>query len=218
MCEALAPLDRYIATPRVAKHRIFVWLDNSILPDAELVVFARSDDYFFGVLHSSVHEFWARRKGTQLRDAESGSRYSLTYTFDTFPFPWKIGAEPSTGGSIEYQAIANAAEELTLFRDKWLNPADVGVLFSKTKLKKRTLTNLYNALNHWRTSYKGKIHDPNKWDKDVNGIVSMTDIETLDYIHNKLDSSVLIAYGLTPSATYEQIMRHLMQLNIDRRL
>ncbi len=52
MREALAGVKRYIATPRVAKYRLFDWLDEKILPDAQLVVFARVDDYFFGVLHS----------------------------------------------------------------------------------------------------------------------------------------------------------------------
>lgn len=33
---ALAPLSRYIATPRVARHRIFVWLDKAVLPDSRL--------------------------------------------------------------------------------------------------------------------------------------------------------------------------------------
>jgi integrase len=30
----------------------------------DLDAFARDDDYFFGVLHSWVHELWARKKGT----------------------------------------------------------------------------------------------------------------------------------------------------------
>ena len=47
----------------------------------------RDDDYFFGVLHSAVHELWARGMGTQLREVESGFRYTPTTTFETFPFP-----------------------------------------------------------------------------------------------------------------------------------
>lgn len=44
----------------------------------------RDDDYFFGVLHSSIHELWARAQGTQLREVESGLRYTPSSTFDTF--------------------------------------------------------------------------------------------------------------------------------------
>jgi hypothetical protein len=52
MRQALAPLARYIATSMVSKHRIFVWLPASALPENVVIVFARDDDYFFGALHS----------------------------------------------------------------------------------------------------------------------------------------------------------------------
>ena len=61
---------------------------ESTLPDHQLIVFARSDDYFFGVLHSRVHEVWALAQGTQLRERERGFRYTPTTCFETFPFPW----------------------------------------------------------------------------------------------------------------------------------
>jgi hypothetical protein len=64
MKRALASLPRYIATPTVAKHRLFVWLGNHIHPDHQLIAIARDDDYFFGVLHARPHELWALRMGT----------------------------------------------------------------------------------------------------------------------------------------------------------
>ena len=143
MRNALVNLRRYIATPRVGKHRIFVWLDSNILPDAQLVVFAEENDYFFGVLQSKLHELWARRKGTQLRDAESAFRYTSTTTFETFPFPWPPGKEP--GDDPKVKAIAQAVRELVAKRDAWLNPAGL----SDKDLQKRTLTNLYNARPTW---------------------------------------------------------------------
>ncbi|RMH30957.1 MAG: class I SAM-dependent DNA methyltransferase, partial [Planctomycetota bacterium] len=75
----------YIATPNLTKYRFFVKMPASFVPDHQLIVFARSDDYFFGVLHSSIHELWARRQGTQLREAESGFRYTPTTCFETYP-------------------------------------------------------------------------------------------------------------------------------------
>ena len=66
--------SRYIATPRVSKHRLFVWADIDVVPDSAVVAIARDDDYFLGILQSNAHELWARRKGTQLREAESGFR------------------------------------------------------------------------------------------------------------------------------------------------
>ena len=42
-------------------------------PITRLVVFARDDDYTFGVLHSRVHELWARATGTQLAKSSPAS-------------------------------------------------------------------------------------------------------------------------------------------------
>jgi alpha-L-fucosidase len=107
-----------------------------------VVIFAREDDYFFGVLHSRVHEVWARGTGTQLREAESGFRYTPTTCFETFPFPRPTPEQK--------EAIASAAEELNRLREEWLNPAPVaGLELSETDLKKRTLTNLYNQRPTW---------------------------------------------------------------------
>lgn len=143
MREAVAGLKRYIGTIKTGKHRPFVWLDHSVLPDNALYIFARDDDYFFGVLHSRAHEVWARTLGTQLREAESGFRYTPTSTFETFPFPWPPGREPKDDALV--RAIAEAARELVERRDAWLNPPDA----KEEDLKERTLTNLYNESPTW---------------------------------------------------------------------
>jgi type II restriction/modification system DNA methylase subunit YeeA len=139
----LKSLKRYLATPAVSKFRLFTWLDQAILPDHALFVFVRDDDYFFGILHSHVHELWARAQGTQVREAESGFRYTPTSTFETFPFPWPPGKEPAI--DLRVQAIAAAAKGLVEKRDAWLNPPGA----SAAELKKRTLTNLYNQRPQW---------------------------------------------------------------------
>jgi len=122
MRAALAPLPRFLATPTVAKHRLFVWMQAPTLPDHQLIVFARADDYFFGVLQSRVHEVWSRAQATQLREASSGTRYTPTTCFETFPFPWPLGAEPAD--SPEVRAVAEAAANLHALRDRWLNPPE----------------------------------------------------------------------------------------------
>jgi type II restriction/modification system DNA methylase subunit YeeA len=137
---AVAKLRRYIATPAVSKHRTFVWLPEEIVPDHAVFAIARDDDYFFGVLHSRAHEVWARAQGTQLREVESGFRYTPTSTFETFPFPWPPGKEPKSSPLVK--AIAEAARELVKQRDHWLNPPKAGPEI----LAKRTLTHLYNDL------------------------------------------------------------------------
>jgi type II restriction/modification system DNA methylase subunit YeeA len=136
MRAALAGLKRYIATPNVTKHRLFVWLDAATLPDHQLIVFASDDDYTFGVLHSKVHELWARATGTQLREMESGFRYTPTSCFETFPFP-KPTAE-------QRAAIGEAAKNLDTRRNGWL--AQVA---TEADPRPRTLTELYNSRPSW---------------------------------------------------------------------
>lgn len=104
MNAAIRELPRFIATPRVSKHRLFTWLQSPSYPDSALIVFARSDDYFFGLLHSRIHEVWSLSQGTQLREKESGFRYTPTSCFETFPFP--------SGSSEQRSLIAEAAKEL----------------------------------------------------------------------------------------------------------
>ncbi len=91
---ALAPLRRFLCTARVSKHRLFVWLQAPTLPDSATFAFARADDFFFGVLQSRIHEVWARAQGTQVRERESGFRYTPTSCFETFPFPFPEDLEP----------------------------------------------------------------------------------------------------------------------------
>lgn len=137
MRKALRGLARFVATPTVSKHRLFFWIDGATLPDHQLIVFARDDDYFFGVLHSVVHELWARGLGTQLREVESGFRYTPTTTFETFPFPNPTDAQRD--------AIADAAKTLSALRVGWLNPSAA----TEAELRKRTLTGLYNRPPAW---------------------------------------------------------------------
>jgi type II restriction/modification system DNA methylase subunit YeeA len=183
---AIKGLSRYIATPRVAKHRLFVFLDAATIPDGQVVVFARDDDYLLGVLHSRIHELWARQTGTQLREAESGFRYSQTMTFETFPFPWPPGQEPA--GDDRVIAIAQAAAELVAKRDAWLHPPAVVVeTLHATSLPPqppRTLTALYNARPAW-----------------------------LDLAHRALDAAVLAAYGWPADTTDDEVLARLLALN-----
>jgi len=140
MREALREKSRFIATPAVAKHRVFVWVNPVVLCNQGTLVFARDDDYFLGVLQSRAHELWALRMGTALEDRP---RYTPTTSFETFPLPWSPGHEPT--GDSRVETIAQATQELVRKRDAWLNP--VGA--SSDELKRRTLTNLYNGRPTW---------------------------------------------------------------------
>jgi type II restriction/modification system DNA methylase subunit YeeA len=228
MRAALAKVSRFIALPRVAKHRVCVWFQWPVVTDDQTVVFARDDDFFFGVVQSHIHEVWAYAQGTQVRERESGFRYRPTVCFETLPLPRPTPAQEA--------AIAAAAKELNELRERWLNPPEwtvekflefpgsmagpwsryieqstirtadsalrtphsaIGLVRyprleprdadCAAKLKKRTLTNLYNERPAW-----------------------------LDMAHKKLDQAVAAAYGWPADLTDEQILEKLLALNLER--
>src|SRR3990172_11382201 len=103
-------------------------MDGRTLPDSQVIVIARDDDYTFGVLHSRVHETWALATGTQL---ETRPRYTPSTTFETFPFPHPTDEQR--------ERVGEAARRLVELRDGWLNPPRLPLV----QLPKTTLTHLY---------------------------------------------------------------------------
>lgn len=199
---ALAKVPRFIATPALAKHRLFVWMDARILADHQLIVVARDDDTALGVLHSRFHELWALRMGTSLEDRP---RYTPSTTFETFPFP--EGLTPNIPAK-DYaddraQRIAEAARALVEARDRWLNPPEwtervpevvpgypdriIAKPEHAAELKRRTLTNLYNERPAW-----------------------------LDNLHRDLDTAVAAAYGWEWPLADDEVLRRLFALNQQR--
>jgi hypothetical protein len=239
---ALKGLSRYIATPHVAKHRSFIFLNSCVLPDKMLIVIARADDTTFGILHSRFHELWALSLCTWM-GVGNDPRYTPTTCFETFPFP--AGLSPadtapkseaekqslgySDGDSVTANpfdapapaviadparrpaalSIAEAAFRLNRLRENWLNPPEwvewvitpeeaqagfpkrpVARPGHEAELKKRTLTNLYNAQPVWLVN-----------------------------AHQALDKAVAAAYGwndYTPEVSDTEILQRLLQLNLAR--
>ena len=139
---AKARCTRIIVTPRVAKHRTFSWASVELVPDSRLFVFARDDNYFFGVLHSRFHEVWSLATSSR-HGVGNDPTYNNTTCFETYPFPWPPGQEPVDDPRV--QAVAVAAARLVELRNAWLNPPDADA----ATLKTRTLTALYNARPAW---------------------------------------------------------------------
>ncbi len=104
MRKAISALPRFLATPEVAKHRVFVWLHRAVIADKNLVVIARADDTTFGILHSRMHELWSLRLGSSLEDRP---RYTPTTCFETFPFP--AGLTPADTAHQRTEAIDGGA-------------------------------------------------------------------------------------------------------------
>lgn len=208
MYRALGNFKRYIGTSMVAKHRVFIWLPTSTVPENLVIVISREDDTTFGILHSRFHEYWSLRMGTSLEDRP---RYTPTTCFETFPFPEGLTPDiPAKDYADNPRAIriAEAAEKLNTLRENWLNPADLVIRVPEVVegypdrilprdeaaekiLKKRTLTNLYNERPAW-----------------------------LDHAHADLDRAVAAAYGWEADweagMDEEEILKRLFDLNQER--
>jgi hypothetical protein len=214
MQDAMKNLKRYIASPRVSKHRIFVWVSTEVVPDSRIVAIARDDDYFFGVLHSKVHELWAIRLASW-HGVGNDPTYNAQSCFETFPFPWKPGDEDKQ--SEVYRVVGEAARNLHEEREAWLNPPDLVALGASSSgtLKDRTLTNVYNALEAHRTGKTNGERIPK---------VARDFAPRMAELHGALDRAVLMAYGwddLKVESLYthegeEEILRRLLALNLQR--
>jgi type II restriction/modification system DNA methylase subunit YeeA len=204
MREAILGLQHFIVTPAVAKHRVFLWVGQGILPDQALLAIARSDDTTFGILHSRFHELWSLKMCTWLGKGND-PRYTPTTTFETFPFPEGLAPnlKPEEYTNPQAEAIAEAARNLNELRERWLNPPEwverlpevvegypdriIPKPEHEKELKKRTLTNLYNQRPAW-----------------------------LDSAHRQLDGAVAAAYGWEAEISDEEVLRRLLALNLER--
>jgi hypothetical protein len=172
---------------------IALWHNNPLSEHA--------DDVTFGILHSRFHELWSLRLGTSLEDRP---RYTPTTTFETFPFPAGMtprdtapkpgqATPPCMAPEVIAANIAAAAPEWTE-RVPEVVPGYPDRIVARpgheADLKKRTLTNLYNARPAWLVN-----------------------------AHQALDKAVAAAYGwtdYTPAMPDEEILRRLLALNLER--
>lgn len=83
---ALEGLSRFIATVETAKHRVFQFLDGTVLPDNKLVAIALHDGFHLGILSSRVHGAWALAAGSWL-GVGNDPVYVKSRCFEAFPFP-----------------------------------------------------------------------------------------------------------------------------------
>ncbi len=196
---ALANLPRYIATVETAKHRVFQFLDVSILPDNMLVAIGLSDGCPLGVLSSRFHVLWALAQGGTLEDRP---RYSKSLCFDPFPFPpaEKLNQLVDEDGSILSEKIASLAEELDAHRKR--------VLAEHAHL---TLTGLYNVLERLKAGAKADDLDAKERRIFDDGLILIQ-----KELHEKLDAAVAEAYGWPADLAEEEVLARLVALNRER--
>ncbi|MEX2169487.1 MAG: DNA methyltransferase [Pirellulales bacterium] len=223
MRQAVQSLNRFLVTTTTSKHRLFIWVQQPILPDHQLIVFATSEDYMFALLHSRIHQIWALSQGTQLREKESGFRYTPTTCFETFPFPAPTDAQRAE--------IAAAAKELDELRTNWLNPPEW--------TREEILEFPGSTDGPWRRYISSPqppvpspsptiatVRYPRLVPKDEECAKelkkrTLTNLYNqrptwLDNLHRRLDAAVAAAYGWPADLAEEEILGRLLELNLGR--
>jgi hypothetical protein len=170
------------------KHRLFVFLDASILPDNKLIALAFDDAYFLGVLSSRLHVVWALASGSHL-GVGNDPVYVKSASFEKFPFPVVSEAQQTR--------IRELAESLDAHRKR-----------QQTQHPKQTLTDIYNVLEKLRA---GTPLDAGEQVTHEQGLVSV-----LRQLHDDLDAAVAAAYGLPVTGTDDEILTFLCKLNAER--
>jgi hypothetical protein len=184
----LTGLPRYIATVETAKHRIFQFLEGSILPDNKLVAIALDDPYHLGVLSSRVHGAWALATGSRL-GVGNDPVYVKSRCFDPFPFPEATEAQRAK--------IRVLAEQLDAHRKR-----------QQAQHPALGLTDLYNIVEKLRVGEP--LTAKEKQVKEHGLAVIVLDL------HRQLDAAVAAAYGWPADLPDADILAALVALNHER--
>lgn len=183
---ALADLDRYIATTRTSKHRVFQFVQGGLLPNHEIVAIASANPFHLGVLSARIHVVWALRAGGTLEDRP---RYNKGRVFDPFPFP------DATQDQRDH--IAELAEELDTIRKAALK--DTPGL---------TMTEIYNLRAKVAARQAMSVAEQNRAMCARAGIV--------DRLHQQIDEAVAAAYGWPAELAPAETVARLVALNAER--
>ena len=185
---ALRGLPRYIATVETSKHRVFQFLDASILPDNKLVAIALTTPSISASFLLAFMLPGPSRAGGWL-GVGNDRVYVKSRCFDPFPFP-----DCSDALKTKIRAIA---EDLDAHRKA-----------RQAEHPKLTLTQMYNVLEMLRA---GEALDEDDERIKREGLVLI-----LKELHDELDALVFEAYGWPATLTDEEIIARLVALNKER--
>ena len=193
LIKAIASQDRVLVAARVSKLLIVSFVPaNSVFSEA-LVVFSFDTFNFIALLQSSIHNVWAWKNCSTMRDA--GIRYSPTDGFETFPFP-ESTTNLETIGETYYnhrQAIMQTHQEgLTKTYNRFHDPAET----SEDIIKLRQL--------HVEMDYA--VAQAYGWDDLVEG-------EGLNHDFHETKQGLRYTIG---EPIRREILDRLLQLNFDR--
>lgn len=185
---AFRGLERYIATTRTAKHRLFQFVENEVLHESKVVAIASEDGADLAVLSSRNHVVWSLASGGWL-GVGNDPTYNHADCFYKFPFPDL--SEP------QKSHLHQLGEDLDAHRKR-----------QQKQHPKLTLTQMYNVLEKLRAGETIEGKDKEIYEQGLIGI--------LRDLHDQIDAAVAEAYGWPVDLSEEQILLRLVALNKER--
>ncbi len=185
---ALEHLPRFIVTAETTKHRIFQFLDGSVLPDNALIAIAVSGSDELAVLSSRIHVCWSLAAGGRL-GVGNDPRYNKSRCFDPYPFPDLTDDQRAR--------LRTLGEDLDAHRKR-----------QQAAHPKLTLTQMYNVMEKLRAGESIEGKDREIYDQGLIGI--------LKDLHDQIDAAVADAYGWPVNLSDEDILFRLVALNKTR--
>ena len=192
-------------------------MQQPTLPDHQVFAFAFAGDFSLGLLHSRIHEVWSLKLGTRLETrprytpttcfetfpfpratpAQEAAIAAAAKALNELRERWLNPPEWTETRFLEFPgsvsgpwsryvdaATVDAKAGLGTVRYPRLEPKDADCA---AKLKRRTLTNLYNERPAW-----------------------------LGHAHTTLNDAVAAAYGWPADLNHDEILSRLLALNLER--
>lgn len=179
---AISNNKRVLVLTRATSTHGLCFLSNEKLVYSDAVV-VYSDDTFgkYSVLQSSIHEDWAWRFSSKLKNDR---RYSVTDAFETYPFPETINSH-------QEQQLETTGEAYHEHRSQLMLGMQLGLTDTYNLFHKKNDLNFCKIKSGKVLFFKHleKTANTISFDEAVQGIVKLREL------HVQMDEAVLDAYG-----------------------
>ncbi|MCX6170643.1 MAG: hypothetical protein NTX65_14980 [Ignavibacteriales bacterium] len=170
-------VQRVLGRSRISNIHMIDFLNKDFVYSESLIIFLFEDNFTFGLLQSSIHQYWAEKYASTMK---TDTRYIVSDCFETFPIPKSSSRETE----VELEKIGEQYHE---FRRQLMLNLQLGLtktynLFHNAECRVQNLEVAKNI----REFKQAKLQIPIEQ--------AVKEIETLRILHKEMDEAVLKAY------------------------
>lgn len=212
----LASKARCFCAAATTKHLSFSAVPPGYVLTHAIKVLATDRWDLFTIVHSTLHEVWARKYSGALKQ---DLRYSPSKCFDTFPFPEGLWNTANLALAAKGEAYHERRRSLML--SLWLGLTDIYNLFHDRELTPEEVTKVSKKpMDEAERGYQGllelrRLH--RELDIAVRDAYGWTDLDLGHDFHEveTLPENDRVRYTISPTARKE-VLRRLLALNHER--